>query len=66
MIALGPTTQVSLIKHEATIIMNLNIGEKIFTKHKKGGMFICLHFKNKKDLVYHTTLTIFKERYLKI
>jgi len=27
MIALGPTTQISLIKHEATIIVTLNIGE---------------------------------------
>jgi hypothetical protein len=27
MIALGPTTQVSVIKREATIIMNLNIGK---------------------------------------
>jgi hypothetical protein len=37
MIALGPTTQVSLIKHEATIIMNLNIGEIKYSQNIRRG-----------------------------
>jgi hypothetical protein len=37
MIALGPTTQVSLIKHEATSIMNLNIGKIKYSQNTRRG-----------------------------
>jgi hypothetical protein len=37
MIALGPTTQVSLIKHEATIIMNLNMGKIKYSQNIRRG-----------------------------
>lgn len=37
MIALGPTTQVSLLKHEATIIMNLNIGKIKYSQNIRRG-----------------------------
>jgi hypothetical protein len=37
MIALGPTTQVSLIKHEATIIVNLNIGKTKYSQNTRRG-----------------------------
>jgi hypothetical protein len=37
MIALGPTTQVSLIIHEATIIMNLNIGKIKYSQNTRRG-----------------------------